>query len=349
MADLNSEFEKRKRDHIRIALDPRAQSSVTSGFDAVELVHEALPDLDFQDIDSSWSFQGHALSAPYFISSMTAGHDQGRDLNRHLARLAQERRLLMGVGSQRRELSDPGAAEEWRQIRREAPRAVLLGNLGLAQLIRTPGDQVKALVDNLQAAALFIHLNPLQECLQPEGTPQFRGGLKAIERLVKELPVPVIVKETGSGFSAATLRRLDGAGIHAVDVSGLGGTHWGRVETQRLEESDFRSQAGTAFADWGVRTVESLLHAKEVRVSYQLWASGGVRNGLDVAKSIALGAQAVGLAQPWLRAAMEADPERALHRLADRLDYELKVSLFCTGQRTPAELRATGRWTWRNS
>lgn len=344
MAEQDPQFEQRKRDHIRVALDPRAQS-LTTGLERIELLHEALPDLDESDLDLKSSFQNHLLSAPFFISSMTAGHVHGEMMNLQLARFAEARGLLMGVGSQRKELSSPEASQEWKVIRREAPRAVLLGNLGIAQLIEAGADSALRLVDHLEAAGLFIHLNSLQEMIQIEGTPRFKGGLRVLEALAQRSSVPVIVKETGSGFSRSTLERLHNIGIYAVDVSGRGGTHWGRVETLRMTESQIRASSGQVFADWGVSTVDSMMNAKELHLSYQLWASGGVRNGLDVAKLLALGAQMVGLAQPWLQAVMSENPEASLVSLADRLEYELKIALFCTGSRTPKELQE--KWTWR--
>lgn len=341
-------FESRKRDHIRIALDPRAQSSRAAGLDAIELIHEALPDLDFKDIDISTDFKGRSLSAPFFISSMTAGHEKGREINLALARLSERRGLLMGVGSQRRELENSEASREWKDVRKQAPRACLVGNIGIAQAIRVPTDRIRALVDGLEASALFIHLNPLQECLQPEGTPQFKGGLEAIARLVEELPVPIVVKETGCGISLATMKRLNSTGVFAVDVSGLGGTHWGRVEERRLAKSDFRADAAPAFQDWGIQTAQSLIEGSEAGFDFQLWASGGIRTGLDVAKCVAIGAKMVGLAHPWLEAAVRSDSDAALDKLADKLTFELKTSLFCTGARTPADLKTGRRWIWRN-
>lgn len=349
VAERDSQFEQRKRDHLRIALDHKAQSVTPTGLDSLELIHEALPDLNFEEIDLRVSFEKTVLSAPFFISSMTAGHEKGREINLALARLSAERGILMGVGSQRRELEDASAASEWKSVRAHAPQANLLANIGIAQVIRSSVSQIQGLVENLGALGLFVHLNPLQECLQPEGTPQFRGGLQALEKLARALPVPVIVKETGCGFSVSTLKRLEGIGIKAVDVSGLGGTHWGRVETERLEKSDFRSQSGPVFNEWGTTTLQSMLNAQEALVSYQVWASGGVRSGLDVAKLISLGAEFVGLAQPWLLAAVSENSEAELNRVYDRLEFELKTSLFCTGARTPEELRTGRRSKWPNA
>lgn len=341
MKESNSQFEQRKRDHIRIALDPRSQADGQNGLDSIELIHEALPDLDFKEVDISTSFvfNGDAtpLSSPIFISSMTAGHEKGREINEALARLSDRRQILMGVGSQRRELDDSNAAEEWARVRKQAPKARLLGNIGIAQLIKSPIDKVRRLVDSTEAVALFVHLNPLQEALQPEGTRDFKNGLNAIENLVKMVNVPVIVKEVGCGFSKETLKRLENTGIFAVDVSGKGGTHWGRVEGYRSQENEMLYKVAQTFSDWGISTVQSMLNAKEARVPYEIWASGGVRNGLEIGKLCALGAAKVGVAKPFLEAALTGDG--ALEELLNKLELELKITMFCTGSRTLKDLQ----------
>lgn len=340
MNESNTQFENRKRDHIKIALDPRSQTEGQNGLDSIELVHEALPEMNFKEVDISTSFffsgTSVPLSSPIFISSMTAGHEKGREINEALARLSDRRQILMGVGSQRRELTDSNAAEEWTQVRKQAPKAKLLGNIGISQLIKTPIDDIRRLVDATEAVALFVHVNPLQEALQPEGTPNFKNSLEAIENLAKLSQVPVIVKEVGCGFSVQTLKRLESTGIFAVDVAGLGGTHWGRVEGYRSKENELLYQVAQTFANWGVSTVQSVLNAHEARVSYEVWASGGVRNGLEVAKLLALGAKKVGLAKPFLEAALQGD--EALENLLNRLELELKIALFCTGSKNISEL-----------
>ncbi|MGE5085251.1 MAG: type 2 isopentenyl-diphosphate Delta-isomerase [Bacillota bacterium] len=340
MNESNTQFENRKRDHIRIALDPRSQTEGQNGLDSIELVHEALPEMDFKEVDISTSFffsgTSVPLSSPIFISSMTAGHEKGREINEALARLSDRRQILMGVGSQRRELNDSNAAEEWAQVRKQAPKAKLLGNIGISQLIKTPIDQIRRLIESTEALALFVHVNPLQEALQPEGTPNFKNSLQAIENLVKLASVPVIVKEVGCGFSVQTLKRLEGAGVFAVDVAGLGGTHWGRVEGYRSEETEVLHQVAQTFANWGISTAQSVLNAQEARVSCEVWASGGVRNGLEVAKLLALGAKKIGLAKPFLEAALQGD--EALEKLLNRLELELKIALFCTGSKNISEL-----------
>lgn len=368
----DSQFESRKVDHIRLALDPGTQTSGASGLDHVRLRHEAFPELDFEQIDPvTSSFFGSART-PMFISSMTAGHAASGDLNLIMARVCEARNWPMGVGSQRKELFDSAASIEWTRIRKQCRGVRFFGNIGIAQLIRTSTDDIRRLAEALDASAMIVHTNPLQECLQPEGTPQFAGGLRAIERLVRELGRPVIVKETGCGFSTSSLRRLCGLGVAAVDISGMGGTHWGRVEGGRSPKGSMLHRAADTFRDWGVGTVESLRLALALEPKdesdrlgssvaiprqgpsdrldssarplrdYEVWASGGVRSGLDAAKLVAMGARMVGLAKPILEAALEG--EDALNSALERLEYEFKMALFCTGSRTVLELRGKHVW-----
>jgi isopentenyl-diphosphate delta-isomerase len=344
-AESSQSFERRKQDHIRLAMDPRTQTEGAAGFDFVQLTHEALPDLDFSEVSLKTNLLGVDLNSPIYISSMTAGHVHGEMINSRLARLSQDQKILMGVGSQRKELTDPEAAQEWRKIRSQSPTAHLIGNLGIAQVIQSSTDEVRRLVDSLEAVALFVHLNPLQESLQLEGTPQFKGGLSALQRLVKALPVPVIVKEVGCGVSAPTAKRLEAAGVSVIDVSGLGGTHWGRLEGYRAPIGSLNSKAAQTFQNWGLSTVESLLSCLENTDKVQIWASGGVRTGLDAAKLLALGAQAVGIAKPFLEGALQS--EEALCEVLKQLEYELKIAMFCTGCANLSELRQKRVWTWK--
>jgi isopentenyl-diphosphate Delta-isomerase len=331
-------FESRKADHIRLALESRMQAIGGSGLDRISLIHEAFPEIDFKDVSLSVPFlKGRETSSPLFISSMTAGHAGSIDLNLVMARVAEKRNWLMGVGSQRRQLTDPAADAEWIKIRKACPRVRLLGNVGVSQLITTKVSEIRRLADTLQAEAMFVHTNPLQECLQPEGTPQFAGGLKALEHLVKELDLPVIVKETGCGFSTATLRRLQGMGISAVDVGGFGGTHWGRIEGGRSKPGEPSQVAAETFRDWGISTVDSIFAAVQLRPDFQVWASGGVRSGLDAAKLVALGAKMVGLAKPIIEAALHG--EEVLEKQMDLLEFEMKIALFCTGHKSVKEFQ----------
>ena len=342
------QFEARKQDHLRLALEDAVQAK-DNGLDRIELLHEALPDLDFSDIRLETTFRSCRLSSPLIVSSMTAGHGRSYAVNRVLAEFSSRRRMLMGVGSQRRQLTDPAAAHEWTRLRTDFPDALLLGNIGIAQLIERPVDDIRALVESIEAIGLFVHVNALQEAVQPEGTPRFRGGLIKLEKVCRELSVPVIVKEVGCGFSTSTLERLQPAGVFAVDVGGFGGTHWGRIEGKRSPPNSLAAHAAETFAHWGISTCDSLLNARQVKPAYEIWASGGIRNGLDAAKSLALGARMVGLAQPWLAALTQHadDPVSALDRLADRLELELKIAMFCTGCANVEQLSTRNVWKCR--
>lgn len=343
--ESNGQFESRKRDHIRLSLSEKNQATGESGLDRVLLVHEALPDINFSQVSLTQISLKKKCATPFLVSSMTGGHFDSTKLNALLAKACELKGWRMGVGSQRRELGDPNAAAEWKSIRKTAPKVQLLGNLGLAQLIQTKTDAVEKLVDSLEASAMIIHLNPLQECLQPEGTTDFKGGLKAIERLCKTLSVPVVVKETGCGFSRATLKRLRTTGVAAVDVSGLGGTHWGRIEGGRNEKENIRFEVAKSFAHWGISTVDSVIEAVNVKANFEVWASGGVRSGLDAGKLLAMGANTVGFAMPLLEAAMNGE-EALLHRMSV-FEYELKTVLFCTGAKNISELQSKKVWKWR--
>jgi len=330
MHDLEYEtFEKRKRDHIALALMPENEAFGFSGLDTITLPHEAIPDLQFSEIDiHSYRF-GKKTNTPFIVSSMTAGHPFAENINTRLIQACEETGWAMGIGSQRRELSDPNAAEEWAALRLSAPNVALLGNLGITQLIDISVSDVERLVEALEAIGMIIHCNPLQECLQPEGTPYFKGAYEAIAELAENLSVPVIIKETGCGFSKSTLQRLLSTSIAAVDVSGLGGTHWGRIEGARAEQDPIRYRAAQTFKNWGVSTVDSIRYAASLTPDYEIWGSGGVRNGLDAAKLLYLGASTIGFAKPMLEAAKESTD--AVITYMKTIEYELKVALFCTG------------------
>jgi len=314
-----------------------------SGFDRIRLEHEALPELNLKEVDLATKFFGYKAASPFFISSMTAGHQNGEAINLTLARVASQRRWPMGLGSQRRELTDPSAALEWKRLRRLAPNGFFFSNLGLSQLIVNKTEKVLALVSALEAGALIIHTNPVQECLQPEGTPEFKGGLKALEKICKLSPVPVILKETGCGFSAATLQRVSKIGLAAIDLSGYGGTHWGRIEGGRAANDSAQKNAALTFKDWGIGTVACLENCAGLKTKSEIWASGGIRSGLDGAKAIAMGARKVGFAKPALEAALAG--EARLDAWMQSMEFELKMALFCSGNGNPESLRkGTNQW-----
>ncbi len=331
------QFESRKKSHIEHALNQASQAHDLSGLDQVTLPHDALPEHDFNQVSLETSFLKKKLKTPFFISGMTAGHASAARVNARLAQACAKRGWIFGVGSQRRELdSQTPLIDTWSSLKSENCGLNLVGNLGLSQLIeRMESGELKSLkklVQNLNCDAFAIHLNALQEVMQPEGTPNFRGGLNAIKKAARVLGVPVILKETGCGFSEKTLRKIKLLPILAVDVSGLGGTHWGRIEGMRAQSSGdvTRAQASACFANWGVSTVDSVLAAKKIlNPKTEIWASGGVRSGLDAAKLIAIGAHRVGFAKPALEAALLGDAE--LEQWMKQMEFELQTALFCSG------------------
>ncbi len=335
------QFEERKLDHIRHSLDLAHQAQGLSGLEFVQLVHEALPDLDFDEISLTSNCLGVCLKTPFYVAGMTAGHERAFQINRTLALLCQERGWAMGVGSQRRdlELQNGAGLDAWKELRDQVPDLVLFANLGISQVIRADMRDLRRVVDGLRAQALVIHLNALQEVVQPEGTPHFRGSFEAIARVISELGLPVLLKETGCGFSEATLRRISGLRLGAVDLSGLGGTHWGRIEGARAGRGSLHAEVATTFANWGESTVNSVrAAARALPESIEVWASGGVRSGLDAAKLLALGADRIGFAKPALEAALEG-AER-LRLWMETREFELKTALFCTGSLNCKELQA---------
>ena len=339
--DLRS-FEKRKREHIRLSLNEESQSLYSNGLDRIQLTHEALPDLNLNEVSISQEVFGEVLETPFFVSSMTGGWEESESLNLQLAEACERRSWLMGVGSQRGELECRAKAREWKNIRKLCSNVHLMGNLGLSQLIETPVSEVERLVEVLEAKAMVIHLNSLQEALQKEGTPRFFGGVKALSGLVKSLSVPVVVKETGCGFSKETLKRLNGIGLYAVDLSGMGGTHWGRIEGKRNPEQSFLSGIGETFASWGITTADSLMESQTVERDYQIWASGGLQTGLDAAKALAMGAHIAGFGKCVLKALMEG--EEILNKFMAQVEYALRVSLFCTGSENIKALQVSEKW-----
>ena len=337
MPDNYSQVEQRKQDHINLALHSTNQASEMNALDRVILRHEALPDLDFSELSITTYRFGRLVEKPFLVSSMTAGHRDAAKINRNLVAACAEMAWAMGVGSQRRELTDPHAAFEWQPLKRDFPGVSLFGNLGISQLIHTPFADIERLTQTLESQAIIIHCNALQELIQPEGTPQFKGCWHVLEQLVKISTVPVVVKETGCGFSIDTLKRLNEIGVAAVDVSGLGGTHWGRIEGQRNPADSLRHRAADTFRNWGVDTVQSVKNAVSLEPSYEIWGSGGVRQGLDAARLLALGVSTVGFAKPMLEVALQG--AQAVIDLMQTIEYELKIALFCTGSVSLAELK----------
>ncbi len=321
----------RKLEHIRLALEERMQLG-RSYFDDYRFEHAALPEIDLAEIDTGVDFLGRRLAAPLLISSMTGGTETAGMINRNLAAGAERARVAVGVGSQRKALEDPAKADTFR-VREVAPSAVLLANLGAVQLNYGMGvRECEEAVAMIGADALILHLNPLQEAIQPEGQCNFAGLLPKIGAVVRELGVPVVVKEIGCGISEATARALAAQGVRIVDTAGVGGTSWARIEAPRAGDLEI----GELFAGWGIPTPDSIRQLRRVE-GLTVIASGGVRNGLDVAKAIALGADLVGMAYPFLAAATES-PEKVADKVA-RTVRELRICMFCLGVTTIAELQ----------
>lgn len=329
MSDSFSDFEMRKKDHIRLALDAQTQELVSSGFSKIKLKHLALPEINFSEVSLKTKILGFDTETPHFVSSMTAGHQDSVKINTNLARAAAKNSWVMAVGSQRRELNDKTASIEWKQIKSELPQLKLISNLGILELLSQPTDKIIELVDNLNAVGIYIHLNPLQEVFQSNPQVNFSGAIKAIENLVKNCSVPVLIKEVGFGITKDLAKELFDVGVMVVDVSGHGGTHWGKLEALRQSEESIIYKSADAFAEWGYSTVDCLLSLQDQILFNQVWASGGIRNGVDSAKCLALGARAVGVAQPLMKAAVVSEEE--VDKKMQEFDFQLKVALFCMG------------------
>ena len=335
--------ENRKADHIRICLEEDVQGrGVTSGFEYYKFTHQALPEIDLASVDTSLDLWGRSLRLPFLISSMTGGAPNAEVINRNLAVAAQELGLAMGVGSQRAALQRPELASTY-QVRQYAPDILLFANIGAVQLNYSYGvDECRRAIDMIEADALILHLNALQEAVQPEGDTNFAGLLDKIAAVCRDIEVPVVVKEVGWGISAETAKRLWDVGVSAVDVAGAGGTSWSQVELHRIPTESGRLVA-EAFADWGIPTAEALAAIRDAGVpqSKKLFGSGGVRNGVDAAKAIALGADLVGIARPFLKAA--AMSAEAVVELGGVLRDQLRITMFVVGEQNLAGLRGTSK------
>jgi isopentenyl-diphosphate delta-isomerase len=328
----------RKAEHLRINIERDvAAKGVVAGFDAFAFEHRALPEIDFDEVDPSCELFGRRLGAPLLVSCMTGGTPAARAINETLAAVAQRRKLAMGLGSGRALVESPGSLATF-DVRASAPDVLLFANLGAVQLNKGyTVAQCRRLVEALNADALVLHLNPLQEALQPEGDTCFSGLLCRIGDLCAAAEFPIVVKEVGWGIAADDVRRLFDAGVAAVDLAGAGGTSWSEVERYRIAEP-WRARLAAAFAGWGIPTARCLIDARRVAPSETIFASGGIRTGLDVAKAVALGGDLAGIAGPFLRAADRGLDEA--DSLAHELIETLRIAMFCVGARTLKELRA---------
>lgn len=319
---------QRKEDHIKINLEQDVRSALTTGLENYRFIHEALPELELDRIDTTLSLFGKKLQSPILISSMTGGTSAAETINLRLAEAAQECGLAMGVGSQRAAIEHPEQASTF-QVRRAAPDILLFANIGAVQFNYGYGiDQCKKAVEMIEADALYLHLNPLQEAVQDAGDTNWVGLAKKIEAVCKKIDVPVIAKEVGWGISEKTAKVLANCGVSAIDVAGAGGTSWSQVEMHRAPDEFTRLLAAT-FVGWGIPTSESILNVRKAVPELTIFASGGIKDGLDIAKCIALGAALGGMAGQFLKAAaISTDNVVDLMRLTRR---QIEVTMFATG------------------
>jgi len=330
-------IDQRKSDHIKINLEQDVRSALTTGLENYRFVHEALPELDLNRIDTTLSLFGKKLHSPILISSMTGGTEEAGKINQRLAETAQEVGVAMGVGSQRAALEHPEQTSTFAITRKVAPNILLFANLGAVQLNYGYGiDHCRRAVDMIQADALILHLNPVQEAVQDAGDTNFVGLAKKIEEICKKLEVPVIAKEVGWGISERTVKLLADCGVSAIDVAGAGGTSWSQVEMHRAPD-EFTRQLAATFVGWGIPTAETILNVKKAVPEMTVFASGGIKDGLDIAKSVALGATLGGMAGQFLKAAaISTEKTVEMMKLTKR---QIEVTMFACGAGTLHELQ----------
>jgi isopentenyl-diphosphate delta-isomerase len=324
----------RKKQHVELVLAKDVAFRLKStGLESVEFVHNALPELDLEDIRTDATFLGKSIALPLLVSSMTGGYPQALRINRELASACEEIRIPMGVGSQRQALEDSSYHRTFSVVRETAPSIPIVGNLGAAEVARLKSaDPVKRLAELIGADGFCVHLNPLQELLQPEGTPKFKGVLAGIEMLVRDLPLPILVKEIGAGISAEVARRLLEVGVRHIDIAGAGGTSWAGVEILRGKHQKMHNQ----WWDWGIPTAEAIRAVAALKAEqgqFTLIASGGISSGLDIARAIALGADIAASARPVLKTLRKAGPRGVLSMLR-AWEHDLRSVMFLTGSGT---------------
>jgi isopentenyl-diphosphate delta-isomerase len=327
----------RKADHLRICLEESVRpKSTRTGLERYRFVHQALPEIDLEQVELQTLLFGRTLNAPLLVASMTGGTQAARAVNRHLAEAAAALGVGMGVGSQRAAIESPEWVDTYR-VRDVAPDILLLANLGAVQLnLSYTVEHCQQAVDMIEADALVLHLNPLQEALQPGGDTRFQGLLTKIEAVCRALAVPVVVKEVGYGLSAKAARQLASAGVSALDVAGAGGTSWSEVERLRAPDAS-HDRVAAQFADWGIPTADALRAVRDCELGLPLIASGGIESGIDVAKCLALGADAVSVAWPLLRPALLS--AQNVVQVLEIIVEALRVAMFCVGAPNVAALQ----------
>lgn len=328
---MDKKTESRKKDHVDFVLKKGAQYSKTTGLEKVEFLHNALPEVDYSKIDLSCSFLGKKLAFPLMITAMTGGYSDAKRINRNLAECCEKHGIALGLGSQRAMIEDASLKNTY-YVRDIAPNVLVIANIGACQLKQYPIEKIEKMVEDIEASALAIHLNPLQEIIQPEGDRDFSGIVASIEKTCEKLDVPIIVKETGAGISTEVALKLKDVGVSAIDVAGAGGTSWSKVEYLRKGAET----SASGFEDWGIPTAESIMMCKGV---LPIIASGGIRNGIDAAKTIPLGANIAGAAYPFLLE-VEKNGKEGLDNLLNKWETQLKTCAFLTGSKDYESLRS---------
>ncbi|MHA1382484.1 MAG: type 2 isopentenyl-diphosphate Delta-isomerase [Candidatus Helarchaeota archaeon] len=349
---MSRKIENRKLEHIIICLEENIESQYKkTGFQDIEFIHRALPEFDFSEIDTSIKIFNHKFDLPLFINAMTGGHEVSKIINKNLAKLAGEFNIGLVLGSQRAAIRDPNLEYTYRIARDTSPNAFIVGNLGAPQITEEYGiKEINQAIEMIHGNAFTVHLNALQESLQDEGEPKYKGVLDALKKIKKDIKIPLIVKETGAGIANEEVMMLKNTGIDAVDISGAGGTSWAAVEYHRtVKNGNFSPDIAKTFWDWGIPTAISTIEASTVDIS--LISSGGIRNGLDIAKAIAIGADLVGISLPFLKAAYE-DDYNTLKKLILKFIKELKIAMFLKKKKKISDLKKsnliisgnTGKW-----
>ena len=321
--------EQRKKDHLNICLENNVETQKTD-FEDILLINDSLPELNLREIDTTTKFLGKKLNLPLIIAAMTGGTEEARQINRDLAEIAEKRGIGFSLGSQRAMIEKPELKETY-YVRDVAPKVLLFGNIGISQLKRFNTKQIENALEYVEADALCVHINPAQELFQKEGNFDFKGSITSLEKLCKEINYPVIAKEVGFGISREVSLKLKEVGVKAIDVGGFGGTNWIMIDGL-LSERDFSS-----FVDWGIPTSISVLEAK---VGLPIIATGGIRSGLDIAKSIILGADMCGIALPFLRI-LKKQGKKGVENFIDKIQEELKIAMTLTGSKNMENLKKT--------
>ena len=332
-------IEKRKQRHIRLSLEENVQADIGTGFEDVRLIHRALPEIDLADVETGTELFGRRLSSPLIISAITGGTEYARELNETLATAAEEYGIGIGVGSQRIAIENPSVENTFSVVREKAPTSLVLGNIGCPQLSLGWGvDEARRSVEMVQADALAIHMNPLQEAVQVDGDTNYSGVIEKVGEVVEGVDVPIVMKETGCGIAHEEAEKLEKVGVEGLELSGMGGTSWAAVEYHIAKEEGKRDQEhlGEAMWNWGIPTAVSLVETSQT-TGLKIIASGGMRTGVEMAKAIAMGAEAVGIARPFLEKAVEG-PEALSAHVEDIL-LEFKTAMFLVGARNVDELK----------